>query len=227
MACKSTTFAFHAPRVTATVPQIRSQIGVLAHSALSLELAKHGEIRWPRRATGGLKSCGIHPYDREARTISRGLCGLPPAPGRRPRVLVRHWTARALWQTAHYGEPAMRTGSNSELDRGLTTAEAATALGVHVRTLRRYISLGLLAHRRLPGGHYRIPESAIREFWRANESAQPGRRRAAAGSPSYDMAQSEPRTRSRSPRRRRLGADTASSYDLSTAGLSELRSRFS
>lgn len=62
----------------------------------------------------------------------------------------------------------------------LTTAQAAAVLGVHERTVRRYLSQGLLAHRRLPGGRYRIPPAAIEELWRASarepEPAAPLRR---------------------------------------------------
>ncbi len=47
-------------------------------------------------------------------------------------------------------------------------------MGVHERTLRRYIALGLLGYRRLPGGHYRIPEEAIVALW--GESDDAGRR---------------------------------------------------
>jgi excisionase family DNA binding protein len=48
----------------------------------------------------------------------------------------------------------------------LSTREAAVELGVSERTLRRYITSGLIGFRRLPGGHYRIPREAIAEFWR-------------------------------------------------------------
>lgn len=65
----------------------------------------------------------------------------------------------------------------------LTTREAAAALGVHERTLRRYMSSGLLVYRRLPGGHYRIPEESIRDLWGGEDlSNLDGRRASAAGS---------------------------------------------
>ena len=53
----------------------------------------------------------------------------------------------------------------------LTTREAAAELGVHERTLRRYMSSGLLVYRRLPGGHYRIPEESIRNLWGGEDSS--------------------------------------------------------
>jgi excisionase family DNA binding protein len=53
----------------------------------------------------------------------------------------------------------------------LSTREAAAALGVHERTLRRYVSSGLLGCRRLPGGRYRIPEEAIHEFCVAGDAS--------------------------------------------------------
>jgi excisionase family DNA binding protein len=57
------------------------------------------------------------------------------------------------------------------MDRMLTTAQAASELGVHERTVRRYMSLGLLAYRRLPGGHYRISQKAVEDLWRANDGS--------------------------------------------------------
>jgi excisionase family DNA binding protein len=54
--------------------------------------------------------------------------------------------------------PTVREQSSARM---LNTHEAAMVLGVHQRTVRRYISMGLLAHQRLPGGHYRIAEQDI------------------------------------------------------------------
>jgi excisionase family DNA binding protein len=58
----------------------------------------------------------------------------------------------------------------------LSTREAASELGVSERTLRRYISAGLIGFHRLPGGHYRIPAEAITSFW--SEHSPPPRRAA-------------------------------------------------
>jgi excisionase family DNA binding protein len=113
----------------------------------------------------------------------------------------------------------------------LTTAEAAAVLGVHQRTLRRYLASGLLGHRRLPGGHYRIPEEALAEFWRRNDvQALRPRHRGFGSNRTADARQSQrsQRTRSR-PSRQRARLDTASPptpYDLSAATLAALRSRF-
>jgi excisionase family DNA binding protein len=66
----------------------------------------------------------------------------------------------------------MTSARTSNLTAGLlSTREAAAALGVHERTLRRYIASGRLAHRRLPGGHYRIPAEAILDFWAKADDA--------------------------------------------------------
>lgn len=117
---------------------------------------------------------------------------------------------------------------NSARGRVLTTAQAAAALGVHERTLRRYLSMGLLAHRRLPGGHYRIPEEALAEFWQASEkpAARAARTELIREEPGRD---SQRRRRPRSSRRRAsLGEESSmASYDLSTEALSALRSRLS
>lgn len=118
----------------------------------------------------------------------------------------------------------MRSASSSRVTV-LTTAQAAAALGVHERTVRRYVSMGLLGHRRLPGGHYRIPEEALAEFWQANE-------RPAARAPDADPGRStrerdrQRRGRTGASRRRSLGQDDATSpYDLSIEALSTLRSQ--
>jgi excisionase family DNA binding protein len=90
----------------------------------------------------------------------------------------------------------------------LNTRQAAAVLGVHERTVRRYLAAGLLAHRRLPGGHYRIPARAIEQLW------------------SVGPAQAEPAARDRSAARRPQSTDRAVPvvYDLSPAALSALRS---
>jgi excisionase family DNA binding protein len=113
----------------------------------------------------------------------------------------------------------------SHSTRLLTTREAAAELGVHERTLRRYMSSGLLVYRRLPGGHYRIPEESIRNLWGGEDSSNlDGRRRPQkTGRPSADVSGvGETRVR-RS--RRRLGDEGADSYDLSPETLAALRAR--
>jgi excisionase family DNA binding protein len=107
----------------------------------------------------------------------------------------------------------------------LTTREAAAALGVHERTLRRYMSSGLLAYRRLPGGHYRIPAESIRDLWAGDDSSNPDRRRGpqGTGGPSADASGSGGTRVRRS--RRRLHDEGADSYDLSPETLAALRAR--
>ena len=104
--------------------------------------------------------------------------------------------------------------------RVLTTAEAAMALGVHERTVRRYIAAGLLACHRLPGGHYRIPEQAIFELWRNADRAARPRVRSAVGV-------SEHLSGVASSRRPLAGESRDRPYDLSIAALAALRSRLS
>ena len=121
-------------------------------------------------------------------------------------------------------------GAQSPRPRVLTTSEAALVLGVHERTLRRYLAMGLLAHRRLPGGHYRIPVEALSAFWEANEKPSvvtPGR----ATSPARTVAPargSRRRQGSRPGRRAPIGENrSGASYDLSTEALAALRARIS
>jgi excisionase family DNA binding protein len=114
--------------------------------------------------------------------------------------------------------------------RVLTTGQAAALLGVHQRTLRRYLSCGLLTCHRLPGGHYRIPEESIAEF--LHEAEVGGRRawrQAVGADPLRKVRQSNhQRGAGVSPPRRRLRLGEESStapYDLSRTALSAVRSR--
>jgi excisionase family DNA binding protein len=112
--------------------------------------------------------------------------------------------------------------------RWLSTREAAAALGVHERTLRRYVSSGLLGCRRLPGGHYRIPEEAIHEFWGAGDAPVRGGRRRQPGAErsAVNASGRVSKTRPRRARRPRLGdEDSGAFYDLSSEALAALRAR--
>lgn len=112
----------------------------------------------------------------------------------------------------------------------LTTRQAAAALGVHERTLRRYLSSGLLEHRRLPGGHYRVPASALTDFWQAND---PNLRVGYAGwrADLTQTSQASGRRRRQRPssssKQPRLGTQTTGDYDLSIGKLRALRKRLS
>lgn len=111
----------------------------------------------------------------------------------------------------------------------LTTRQAAAALGVHERTLRRYLSSGLLEYRRLPGGHYRVPASALTDFWQAND---PNLRGGYAGRRA-DVTQTSQasgrrrRQRPSSSKQPRLGTQATGDYDLSIGKLRALRKRLS
>ncbi len=104
-------------------------------------------------------------------------------------------------------------------------------LGVHERTLRRYLTMGLLAHRRLPGGHYRIPVEALSAFWEANEKDSVITAARASGSGRAEAAaRGSSRRQGSRPSRRRvpLGEDPSdTSYDLSTEALAALRAQIS
>ncbi len=106
----------------------------------------------------------------------------------------------------------------------LKLSEAAARLGVCEKTLRRYMQADRIRYHRLPGGHYRIPEDAIDEFWSDHDSRQPRRRRGseAARSPSVRRAAE----RSSSGRRPRLGDEPPEDYDISPAALERLRAQF-
>jgi excisionase family DNA binding protein len=114
---------------------------------------------------------------------------------------------------------------DSHSTRLLTTREAAAELGVHERTLRRYMSSGLLAYQRLPGGHYRIPEESIRNLWAGEDSPNLDRRRRPQRTdrPSAGVSSSGETSVRRS--RRHLDDERADSYDLSPETLAALRAR--
>jgi excisionase family DNA binding protein len=116
---------------------------------------------------------------------------------------------------SHRSEPPPEAGRSQRPP--LSTSEAAARIGVHERTLRRYLSRGLLAHR-LPGGHYRISEESILSFWLENERRAPHIRRSDADAEPVPASRQSHRltfARSRSPRQRRLGETSSMcSYDL-------------
>jgi excisionase family DNA binding protein len=92
------------------------------------------------------------------------------------------------------------TGARSH-SSPLSTGEAAAALGVHERTLRRYISLGRIRRHRLPGGHYRISPEAIEDFWRENDADSSSRRGVSAQPPAAPRSHTPPATYDLSPQR--------------------------
>ena len=105
----------------------------------------------------------------------------------------------------------------------LSTRQAAAVLGVHERTLRRYIASGRLAYRKLPGGHYRIPTEAILDFWAKTDDADLRRQQSVPGSElaSVNVLRTARKAgaRSRQPHR----PSDAGRYDLSLETLAALR----
>ena len=128
-------------------------------------------------------------------------------------------------------KPGGRSWTSVDIRRELlTTAEVAAALGVHERTLRRYLSSGLLEYRRLPGGHYRVPASALTDFWQANDPNLRGGyagRRADLTQTSQASGRRRRQRPSSSSKHPRLGTQTTGDYDLSIGKLRALRKRLS
>jgi excisionase family DNA binding protein len=104
----------------------------------------------------------------------------------------------------------------------LSAREAAVRLGVCDRTLRRYIAAGHISAYRLPGGHYRVGEDAIEEFWRAFQRRAPRRDRSGASSRASAPAAARTGTQRAAP----LSARARAEYDLSDEHLAELRARY-
>jgi excisionase family DNA binding protein len=117
-----------------------------------------------------------------------------------------------------------RSQTRSTGRRGpLSSTEAAATLGVCERTLRRYIASDRIRYHRLPGGHYRIPEEAIAEFWAEHDRAKQARHLARAST----ARRLGPLQRSTANTRRpAIGREEPADYDLSPAHLAEIRARF-
>lgn len=156
-----------------------------------------------------------------ARRQCAGALGLPGKGGAVKNCVGGEWPRSPT-------EARMSKARTPYSARWLSTREAAAALGVHERTLRRYMSSGLLGCRRLPGGHYRIPEEAIHEFWGTGDVPVRGgrRRQPEAERPSVNASGWASKTRTRRARRPRLGdEDSVAFYDLSPEALAALRAR--
>jgi excisionase family DNA binding protein len=116
-------------------------------------------------------------------------------------------------------------------------SEVATLLGVNERTVRRYITNGVLAGEVLPGGHYRISAAAIGECLaraRANKLRAPRRSTNTnlptpdAPTPTPSSAETRARREGAKKRRPRLGAPASASgavVDLSDDALRALSAR--
>ncbi len=85
------------------------------------------------------------------------------------------------------------------------------------------MSLGLLAYRRLPGGHYRISEKAVEDFWRANDGSEQSASRPQRGWASRQADRAQARRRTGKRRMRPSNAKPHGPYDLSNAVLDALR----
>lgn len=95
---------------------------------------------WLRLSSAGLFTAGVQESRKSPAIVARGT---------------------SAWDRLE----GMSVSTSAPAGPPLSTGEAASELGVSERTLRRYISAGLIGFRRLPGGHYRIPREAIAEFW--------------------------------------------------------------
>lgn len=176
-------------------------------------LARPDSHRWARRLhAGALRDgrIGLHAVYQEQQPTGWSLVVRAhrfPAPFDRPQG------ARPV---AKPPQPIAMRGDHTD-PSVLTVAQAAAALGVHTRTLRRYLASGLIACHRLPGGHYRIPRESIADFWRQTDRAlRRGRHRPAAPDPHA----LDPRSsRTAPPDARRAPAR----YDLSDKTLAALR----
>jgi excisionase family DNA binding protein len=115
------------------------------------------------------------------------------------------------------------------------TAWAAAQLGVHERTVRRYVRAGQLECLVLPGGRYRFSEDHIRQcseralaekrhpHWR--EAKPPKQRKSRHHRPPLGLPP-PPKQRKSRPRRPPLGSEPAPSpFDLSDDALDDIRAR--
>jgi excisionase family DNA binding protein len=120
-----------------------------------------------------------------------------------------------------------RSVASPGAERQLKCSEAAARLGICERTLRRYMQADRIRYHRLPGGHYRIPEGAIDEFWSEHDPHRPRRRHAPAEvAPARNPGVRRQPQRPSAGRRPRLGEEPQEDYDLSPAALAQLRVQF-
>ncbi len=91
------------------------------------------------------------------------------------------------------------------------------------RTLRRYLASDRIRYHRLPGGHYRIPEEAIAEFWAEHDRRKQARHLVRA---SKVRRLGPPQRSTANTRRPAIGREEPEDYDLSPAHLAEIRARF-
>jgi excisionase family DNA binding protein len=118
-----------------------------------------------------------------------------------------------------------RSVASQGRERQLKCSEAAAKLGVCEKTLRRYMKADRIRFHRLPGGHFRIPESAIDEFWAEHDRRHTRPARGANGTRRAAQAR-RPSPPLSSGRRPRLGRELQDEYDLSPAALERLRAQF-
>ena len=76
------------------------------------------------------------------------------------------WRPRDGVESSQGHRGALRTLAMDKLTKPLSSLEAAFALGVSKRTMRRYISAGVVPTYRLPSGHVRIHPNVIEELTR-------------------------------------------------------------
>ncbi len=183
---------------------------MVAHSSL------RGQVRaFAAKADTNLRPPGGHGIVAESCAVDGHPVGVTVAAAR------SRWVGGERLRSSTDERMSKKRATHST--RLLTTREAAAQLGVHERTLRRYMSSGLLSYRRLPGGHYRIPEESIRQLWDGEDSLKlDGRRRPlATGDPSVYVRYAGGGTRIPCPGRRSAD-EGAVAYDLSPETLAEL-----
>ncbi len=95
----------------------------------------------------------------------------------------------AVYHRGRLNRPVpLKSASRPGLSGALTTTEAAAFLGVSERTLRRYLTLGLLSYGRLPGGHYRLRRRRWWSSWRGAGAKRRDTRRTWRARPNSDLA---------------------------------------
>jgi excisionase family DNA binding protein len=138
-------------------------------------------------------------------------------------VLRRTPETTRIWGRADVAQLVEHLLGRAGTEGPLKCSEAAARLGICERTLRRYMQADRIRYHRLPGGHYRIPEDAIDEFWFAHDPSPRPARRAV---PAVEPARRRHATRPSAGRRSRLGQESPEDYDLSPDALAELRAQF-
>ena len=122
----------------------------------------HGRAyRWRRGQHNAAATTGAVRIPERTRNARRPAPGSPADSLRVSRQSPGIFGSRVDWSTNEYNEATNDNKRGDAMTEFLKLSDAAKALGVHTRTMHRWIASGRLDARKTPGGHWRVSEDAI------------------------------------------------------------------